>query len=296
VTAARYDPFDPGPFAVDARTGHIRDERRGANYPCTTWIPRGAAAGLPLVAFSHSSAAIGRTQSSFLTAHLAGHGYVVAALDHSELVLRGLQRPTGEETPEHRARRIQAWIDHRVPDIRLLVDFMLGELGLRPDASRIGIIGHSFGGWTALAAPESDARIAAVVALAPAGSSNPAPGIIPATLTFEWGRDVPTLYVVAENDTALPLAGMHELFERTRATKRMEILAGADHGHFFDEFDEKPDLCGKAQAHRFIRGLATAHVDAALKGIEAAREFWANRAGALPPDLRNESRIPSRAG
>jgi len=286
-----YDPVAPGPLAVEVRSSSIPDERRGASYPCAMWLPEGAAPGLPLVVFAHSSAPVGRAQSSFLMAHLASHGYVVAALDHSELVLPGLRRPTAEESPEHRARRIQAWIDHRVPDIRLLLDFMLGESGLRPDASRIGIIGHSFGGWTALAAPESDARIKAVVALAPGGSSNPPPGIIPATLTFEWGRDVPTLYIVAENDTALPLAGMRELFERTRATKRIEILARADHGHFFDEFEQKPDLCGKDEAHRFIRGLATAHFDAALKGIEAAREFWTNS-----QSFRNASRIPSRAG
>jgi len=35
--------------------------------------------------------------------------------------------------------------------------------------------------------------VRSVVALAPAGSSKVVPNIIPATLTFEWGRDVPTL-------------------------------------------------------------------------------------------------------
>src|SRR5437763_11084462 len=41
-----------------------------------------------------------------------------------------------------------------------------------------------------------------LVALAPGGSSRPPPNIIPAKLTFAWGRDVPTLYLVAEDDTA----------------------------------------------------------------------------------------------
>src|SRR5258708_1199892 len=81
--------------------------------------------------------------------------------------------------------------------------------------------------------------IRAVVALAPGGSSRPKPGILPGELTFAWGRDVPTLYLVAENDVMTPLAGMHELFERTPATKRMVILRRADHIHFLDDVERE---------------------------------------------------------
>ena len=63
-------------------------------------------------------------------------------------------------------------------------------------------------------------RIRAVAALAPAGSSRRKPGILPVTLTFSWGRDVPTLYLVAQDDVTLQLDGMYELFERTPATTR----------------------------------------------------------------------------
>jgi len=144
-------------------------------------------------------------------------------------------------------------------------------------------VGHSFGGWTALAAPAVEWRISAVVALAPGGSSQPKPGIIPVKLTFTWGRDVPTLYLVAENDTSLPLAGMYELFERTPATKQMVILRRADHLHFMDNVEEvhetvramtfpgelawilkemRPiaELCSGEQAHLFVRGLTLCHM------------------------------------
>jgi hypothetical protein len=63
-----------------------------------------------------------------------------------------------------------------------------------------------------------------VVTLAPAGSSKPRPGILPVKLTFAWGRYVPTLYLVAENDVALPLSGMYELFERTKSRKQSEAM------------------------------------------------------------------------
>jgi predicted dienelactone hydrolase len=159
----------------------------------------------PLVVFSHSSSPIGRRQSTFLYAHLASHGYAVAAMNHSEIVAPELMRKDGETVAE-RAARIQGWIDSRVPDVRFLLDRILGAppvAGLPPlDADRVGIVGHSFGGWTALATPERDDRIRAVVAVAPAGSSRPPPDIIPATLTFDWRRDVPTLYLIAENDSA----------------------------------------------------------------------------------------------
>ena len=58
----------------------------------------------------------------------------------------------------------------------------------RPDADRIAIVGHSAGGWTALALPETDTRIKDVVVLAPGAASNPKPGITPATLSFNWPR------------------------------------------------------------------------------------------------------------
>jgi predicted dienelactone hydrolase len=57
----------------------------------------------------------------------------------------------------------------------LLLDHLLDggalEAGATLDAALVGLVGHSFGGWTALATPEADDRIHAVVALAPGGSS-----------------------------------------------------------------------------------------------------------------------------
>jgi hypothetical protein len=124
----------------------------------------------------------------------------------------------------------------------------------------------------------------------------PKPGILPVKLTFGWGRDVPTLYLVAENDVALPLAGMCEIFDRTPATERMVILRRADHSHFMDNVEEahetlramppignmawlpkemRPivELCSGEHAHPFTRGLALCHMDAILKGQDDARRW-----------------------
>ncbi len=243
----------------------------------------------PLIIFSHHSGGY-RRAATFLCTHLGSHGYIVAALDHSEVIAPELARRNAE-TEERKNARWQAVIASRVPDARFLLDHLLNtaawESEAKLDSARIGIVGHSFGAWTALAIPEVDQRIQAVVALAPGGTSNPRPGILPVKLTFKWGRDIPTLYLVAENDVALPLAGMYETFARTPATKQMVILRRADHMHFMDNVEEmhervrkmpvppelewmkkemRPiaDLCSGEQASLFVRGLTLCHFDAIL--------------------------------
>jgi dienelactone hydrolase len=331
TATAGYDPFVRGPFPVGVRTIHAVDTGRTREFPCEIWYPaaahhadqdlspatqdaftvRGtprtqtavrdavaASETFPLIIFSHASGHH-RRGSTFLCTHLSSHGYVVAGLDHSEVVAAEL-RATDGETAEQKTARLKAVIASRVPDIRFLLDHLLTSVAWDSDAhvdgTRIGIVGHSFGGWTALAAPDVEERIGAVVALAPGGSSQRKPGILPGTLDFRWGRDVPTLYLVAENDVCLPLAGMYELFDRTPATKQMVILRRADHAHFMDDVEEahenlrktsftgelawlpremRPitELCSGEQAHVFVRGLTLCHMDATLGRHQRARRL-----------------------
>ncbi|HEX3062236.1 MAG TPA: dienelactone hydrolase family protein [Usitatibacter sp.] len=276
-----YDPFEPGDSPVAVRTLEAFDAARERRFPCEVWHPAVHGGPHPLVVFSHASG-FHRRQSTFLCAHLASHGYVVAALDHSEVVAPELRRREGESAQQKDAR-IRGWIANRVPDVRFLIDRMLDRAfldpSMHPDPGRIGLAGHSFGGWTVLATPESDERVAAIVAMAPAGASNPPPGIIPCTLTFEWKRAVPTLYLVAEADTALPMEGMRELFARNRSPSRMFVLRDADHGHFFDEPTAAPGQCAPAEAHRFTCALALCHFDAVLRGDARAAAFLQRDAG-----------------
>src|SRR5438270_5192786 len=118
-----YDPFSRGAFPVGVRTVHADDKARNREFPCEFWYPaaeqyvgddfaaatqdrftvrnaqrrqsavRDAAAQTPgrypLVLYSHA-AGQHRRAATFLCTHLASHGYVVAALDHSEVVAREL--------------------------------------------------------------------------------------------------------------------------------------------------------------------------------------------------------------
>jgi dienelactone hydrolase len=266
------------------------------------WQPDGinARAPFPLIVFSHSSGG-DRRSASFLCSHLASHGYVVAAMDHSELVAAELA-PAADESAEQRKARVDAVVASRVPDVRFLIDHMLGA-GLDLDQDKIGLVGHSFGGWTVLAVPETDARVGSVVAMGPGGSSHPRPGILPLSLTFAWGREVPVLYLAAEDDVPIPLDGVRELFDRTPGARRMFVLRRADHQHFIDDVEGEhealramtlpgdaawipaamrpmSELCPAAQAHDFVRGLTLAHLDATLRGSDAAQRFLAAGADA----------------
>jgi dienelactone hydrolase len=314
-----YDPFVRGDAPVGVRSGALVDRSRGdRRLPFEVWYPASARSfGLdvspltqdtfmvlpdapplpqaaardasiepgryPLVVFSHTSAGH-RRQSTFLTTHLASHGYVVIAADHVGNTFSDLVERAGRtRTDAEREAYIQRIIADRVPDLRFLVDAVVsgagGVIAEHVDRDRIGLIGWSFGGWAALATPEVDDRVRAVVALAPGGSSNPLPGIIPAKLTFAWRRDVPTLYLVAERDRFTPLSGMLELFNRTPSAKAMFVLRHADHDHFGDHIEV--ELCPRAHAHLFTRGLALAHVDATLRGNREAEHFMVTAAAAL---------------
>ena len=331
-----YDPFSRGGFPVGVRTQQALDTARNRQFPCEIWYPAAAQhtgedlapetqdvftvaptvkrrtqaavrdatsrpGKYPLVLYSHPSGAH-RRSATFLCTHLCSHGYLVAALDHSEVVAPELARKAGE-SEEQKLARWDAVIASRIPDIRFLLHYVQKTSALEPqtkiDSARIGIVGHSFGAWTALAVNDVEHSIRAVIALAPGGTSKPRPGILPVKLSFKWGRDVPTLYLVAENDVALPLSGMYEIFDRTPATKRMVILRRADHMHFVDNVEEMhemfrqmatpsaevaamqkemppiSELCSGEHANLFVRGLTLGHFDAVLRDRDEARRFLA---------------------
>ncbi len=337
----QYDPFARGPHAVGVSTVDLTDSSRSRYVPVEVFYPaapahagqdtsertmdsydllpgfpplrqaavRGAerARGrFPIVIFSHGFGGH-RRQSTFLCTHLASHGYVVAAMDHTgntvmDMAQMTLQVMMGEPMPDP-GPMVAELIVARPLDVSFVIDRLLaGDLGIASsslDGERIGMAGHSFGGWTTLMATARDRRIRAALPMAPAGGSSPLPAeALGAALDFAWGRDVPTLYLVADTDSLLPLNGQQELLERTRATKRMFVLGNADHMHFCDEVEAVHEmfrtmpppgpfadiakvlppasaLAPGLHAYEFNRALGLAHMDAVLRGNEEAAAFLA---------------------
>jgi predicted dienelactone hydrolase len=265
--------FDRGEHPVGVRTVELHDPARDRALTVEVWYPAdGALAGAdrdpaqrdrylllpgfppsyqhavrdaapapgrrPLIVFSHGLAGH-RRQSTFYCTHLASHGYAVIAPDHAGNTFRDLM---GGAMPTDAARWAD-WMRARPADVRFLID-RVADLGLDADAARVGVTGHSFGGWTAIASVAAEPRIAAVVALAPA-ISNPA---MRAALDLAWRRPVPTLVIAAERDSILPLGEVEVGYDLLAAPKQLVTLLGIDHQHFCD---------AAQQIHELFRALPT---------------------------------------
>ena len=200
----------------------------------------------PLVLFSHGNGGL-RFQSFFLTEALASHGFVVVAPDHTDNTLIDFLfgDPTDEST-------LQSALD-RPQDLSFLIDVMLSRSSDPSDpffetidSRRIGVTGHSFGGFTSLAMvsgitgaiaeqfgleiPDDfepippDPRVRAIAPIAPAST--------PLADSELETIDVPTLVLGGTADVTTPLD--------PEVTRPFELISGRplyradilDAGHF----------------------------------------------------------------
>jgi predicted dienelactone hydrolase len=112
----------------------------------------------PLVVISHGNGGAGvlyRTTAM----HLARNGFVVVLPDHA-----------GNTRGDNDLAGTVANLENRPRHVRLIIDWAFGAspfaTHLKPDA--VAIVGHSLGGYTALAVAGGDDRVNALVLLAPA--------------------------------------------------------------------------------------------------------------------------------
>lgn len=164
-----------------------------------------ACARYPLIVFSHGLGGCG-TQSLFITETLARRGYIVVAPDHADALcsVEGTP-PSGSTVTEPSVLDPTSWNDtsyvDRKRDVQALLDLLAADptWSARIDPGRIGIVGHSLGGYTALGLAGAwpswrDTRIRAAVLLSP----YVAPYQIKGTLGAVSG--VPLLYQGAQFD------------------------------------------------------------------------------------------------
>jgi predicted dienelactone hydrolase len=124
-----------------------------AGHAVAVWMPPPATPRpMPLIVFSHGFRGC-NTQSSFLMRALAEKGYVVVAPNHRDASCGRLSLARG---PEERFGRPNAWTDHtyedRRTDLAQVIDALTREVPWKDliDAKRIGLAGHSLGGYTVL--------------------------------------------------------------------------------------------------------------------------------------------------
>ena len=253
----------------------------------------------PLVMFSHGRGSNGLYYAWFAEA-LASRGYIVAALNH-------YRANTYDSTIAYLANKL--W--QRPRDVSLTISFLLNDpfWGKVIDASRIGVAGHSQGGFTALwvggakinpekylafqrgwrnnpMVPEylrnelpldarpaldvHDPRVKTVLAMAP--------GIVQAFGMDEAGLRqlaVPTYITVGAGDTQAPPKDNAEFAARHIAHAELYVIPGrVDHDIFINECDddgrnEFPQACIDAPGVDRSK-IHAAIADAALKFFDAS--------------------------
>jgi dienelactone hydrolase len=292
LTAATQDEYSLfGGFSV--RQEAVRDARP-------------LAGAHPGVLFSHGFAGH-RRQSTFLCTHLASHGYLVAAPDHAgntmtDMMMLALSLGPSQ-MPSDPEALLGGYVFDRPRDMSLCLDALAGgelagRVGELTLSCGVGVTGHSFGGYTSLLLARRDPRVRAVVPIAPAGGPGPLWALaLERELDFAFPQGVETLYLSAERDTLLPLAGIEQLFRRTPEPARMLVLERADHMHFCDRVERSheffrsmpqvgpfaaiarslppmSELVPGFQGHDFTNLCTQMHFDAVLRGSEQARDFW----------------------
>lgn len=230
------------------------------------------------IVFSHGNSGFGR-QSTFLTTHLASWGFVVAAPDHTGNTFFEMLHVEDED---ERIRIHKEARRNRPADLGTVIASLLaGGPWPAVDPGRIGALGHSYGGWTALKMPRRDPRVRAVCGLAPA--SEPFVG----RRAFEEDElplPCPSLIVPALDDVLVDVDESVRPLHRRLGESLLVGIRDADHFHFCDHLalihgmherqgprprQTRPtrpyaELIDEARAHRLIRGLVTGFFAAAL--------------------------------
>ncbi|HKX99934.1 MAG TPA: dienelactone hydrolase family protein [Steroidobacteraceae bacterium] len=266
-------------------------------------------APLPLVLYFHGGYGH-RREATHLCTHLASHGYAVAAPDFpGDNVVDNLPQSMGgsarsanvpiDESAANRPAQAVATAEGILDAAR--------TLGITLDATRIGTMGVSMGGFTALATNSLDRRFVASFAICPMyGQRSPTPQVrrLQSLLRLDGWSQRPAVFLLAgEVDPIVILADLRELHDRLPPPKRLAVLGRAGHMHFVDGAayvhelmrksylsGEHPDpeidalalgeamrpmaeLCSESKSTATARALCLAHMDAVLRRHAAAAAF-----------------------
>jgi len=298
---------DAGPYEVAVFLMDLRDAQRDREVPIKVYMPADRGDGWPVVLVSHGLGG-SREGLSYLGNHWASHGYVCVHMQHpgsDEAVWRDVPLKDRMRAMRNAARDPQAAID-RAEDVPFVLDQLTAlnkqqgsRLFARLELKEVGIAGHSFGAWSAMAAGGmtvggklgrsfADERIKCIIPLSPPVTKRRQREAAYRTL------NVPALFMTGTLDTSpindttakqrqIPYRLMPGVSDNGEP-KYMINFDGADHMTFSGETRRarrfrKADPDADPVFHGLILQVTTAFLDAYLLGDDAATR-WLN-GGAL---------------
>ena len=283
------DPRQRGPYGVGARV--VRLVKDSVAAPGTervldtvVWYPSTAAGPLdsryaavtdapldpsggpyPVLMFSHGSCGYA-TQSLFLTALVASYGYVVVSTPHPGNTLA--EFPTCGTGPAQAASA-----QERPRDVIYALDQMLaanadpgspffGAL----DADRIGMAGHSFGGFTTYLVLQFDGRFKVAIPMAPAVPGMPK-------------LRVPSLTMLDQIDSVVSDAAIRTAYANAQVPKVLVEVEDAGHYAFsdlcFPGADCNPPVTAtQDEAHAQVLRWVVPFLERYLAGRSEAEPFF----------------------
>ncbi|MBN1443481.1 MAG: hypothetical protein JXA90_12295 [Planctomycetes bacterium] len=279
--------------------GTLEDVNRRFRTVAVRDAPR-APGRFPLLVFSHGNGGV-RHQNVFQLDHLASHGYIVATADHTGNA--GVTPFPDRPLPYDRKVRTRSFAD-RPLDVSFLITRLIEESERRGgwlegaiDGEKVGVLGHSFGGYTACGAAESDRRVRA---------------ILPMTVAVGQAGNLPVFVMLGARDRTIGLAGnllSTAYYEASTGPKHLLTLRRGGHFSFSDMDRINPRFgdgigrdsrtgepflsCGEAK--RWINIYSLAFFDFYLKGLEEAGRVLCREPEGGEVSLRSEN-VPRRGG
>lgn len=259
---------------IQAKTTHRTsnaEKTKIAGLNVAIWLPKNGTGPFPLVLFSHGFHGM-NLQSSALMQALADHGYLVLAPNHRDALSNGLakvEQPFGKPN---------LWNAGTYQDRRDDLFKLIGALStdtnwnVRIDWSKIAVVGHSLGGYTALGVgggwPSWKLNgIKAIVALSPYSVPFSSRGLLSRL-------QVPVMYQTGTKDIGIKwmIVGGKGAFAQTSSPAELVDITGASHFTW-------TNLNKQAELEQLIEYYTISFLDKYVKGDIAAQPE-VTRAGA----------------